>query len=357
MTVIDEAISSAQEISAILKAGDRLRQLPEERTKSAKYEAARRAYDEALRETVDHIQGIQSGAKPYRREEEINLSKLWSNASIALAELDPMLSNICFIKGQGWLDPTVWRDPRYKQYRTSINDMRKALIDFNEFQYALSQQEHGIDRRIRMDKIKILFVSANPPGTTPLKLDDEVRQINTKIRASDHRESIEFVTIWAARPDDLLQYLNEHRPHIVHFSGHGSATEQIILLDNDGSAKPVSKAALVALFRTLKRNIRVVVLNACFSQPQAEAITGEIDCAIGMTRAVGDKAAIVFAAAFYRAIGFGESVQNAFDQGRAALLLEGIPEDKTPALMCREAMRAEDIVLINPQQARLFPRN
>ena len=141
-----------------------------------------------------------------------------------------------------------------------------------------------------MDKIKILFVSANPAGTQQLKLDEEAREIEAKIRAAEHRDSVELITKWAVRPDDLLQSLNQHRPHIVHFSGHGSPTEEIVLLDKLGEPKPVSKEALVSLFRTLKDNIRVVVLNACFSKPQAEAITGEIDCAIGMMPEIGDSA-------------------------------------------------------------------
>jgi hypothetical protein len=160
---------------------------------------------------------------------------------------------------------------------------------------------------------------------------------------------LELITKWAARPDDLLQALNQHRPHVVHFSGHGSATEEIILLDNrTREPKPVSKAALVSLFRALKDNIRVVVLNACFSKPQAEAITGEIDCAIGMARAIGDDAAITFAASFYRAIGFGRSVKQAFDQGVAALLLDGSTEDQTPVLMSRADTESDKVYLINP---------
>jgi hypothetical protein len=199
-----------------------------------------------------------------------------------------------------------------------------------------------------MDKIKILFVSSNPEGTTHLKLDEEAREIQAKIRAAEYRDSLELVTVWAARPDDLLQSLNEHRPHVVHFSGHGSPTEEIILLDQQGNPKPVSKAALVSLFHTLKDNIRVVLLNACFSRPQAEAITGEIDCAIGMTRAIGDEAAITFAASFYRAIGFGRSIKEAFDQGKTALLLEGIPEENIPELVTRQTIAPESIVLIAP---------
>jgi hypothetical protein len=159
---------------------------------------------------------------------------------------------------------------------------------------------------------------------------------------------MEIITKWAARPDDLLQSLNQYKPHVVHFSGHGSADEEIILLDKEGNPKPVSREALVSLFRTLKDNVRVVLLNACFSEGQAVAIIEQIDCAIGMKRAIGDDAAITFAASFYRAVGFGRSVQDAVDQGKAALLLEGIPEERTPVLLNRKGVAPESVFLINP---------
>ena len=203
-----------------------------------------------------------------------------------------------------------------------------------------------------MSKVKVLFVAANPAGTQPLQLDEEIRQITIKIRASKYRDSLELASQWAVRPDDLLQALLEHRPDIVHFSGHGCRTEEaIILLDQNGLPKPVSKGALAQLFRTLKDNVRVVLLNACWTRPQAEAIAQTIDCTIGMKRAIGDAAAIVFAASFYRAIGFGRSVQEAFDIGKLALLLEGIPEEETPELLTREGADASGLVLITPSVA------
>jgi CHAT domain-containing protein len=199
-----------------------------------------------------------------------------------------------------------------------------------------------------MSKIKILFVSANPTGTTPLRLDEEVREIEAKIRAAEHRDSLELITKWAVRPDDLLQALNQHRPHIVHFSGHGSSTAQLVLLDRQRNAKPVSKEALVNLFATMRGNIRLVVLNACYSRPQAEAITEQIDCAIGMNCAIGDESAITFAASFYRAIGFGDSVRAAFNQGKAALMLEDLPEENTPELLVRQGVAADSIIMVDP---------
>ena len=218
-----------------------------------------------------------------------------------------------------------------------------ALRDIAEALHVSTGTPHiqGITNRgVYLAKIKVLFLSANPAGTPPLALDEEMREITHKIRASEHRDSVELISRWAVRPDDLLQALNEHKPHIVHFSGHGSSTDEIILLDNDRNPKPVSKAALESLFRTLKDNVEVVILNACYSRPQAEAITQVIDCAIGMNKAIGDQASIVFAASFYRAIGFGRSVQEAFDQGKTALLLEGIPEEKTPELLVRQGVDA-----------------
>jgi hypothetical protein len=204
-----------------------------------------------------------------------------------------------------------------------------------------------------LDKIKVLFLAANPAGTQQLRLDEEIRQITAKIRASEYHDALELVSLWAVRPDDLLQGLLEHKPHVVHFSGHGSSAAQIILHDQDGRPKPVTKGALVSLFRTLKDNVRVVVLNACSTGPQRKALGEIIDCVVGMNKPIGDAAAAVFAASFYRAIGFGRSVQEAFDLGKVALQLEGIPEDKTPTLSVREGVNASTLTLVGPSSKRV----
>ncbi len=62
-------------------------------------------------------------------------------------------------------------------------------------------------------------------------------------------------------------------------------------------------------------------VNCCYSRSQAEAIAEHVDCTVGMNMRIGDRAAIIFAASFYRALGFGRSVREAFEQGKVALLL------------------------------------
>jgi CHAT domain-containing protein len=200
-----------------------------------------------------------------------------------------------------------------------------------------------------MDAIKILFLAANPEDHSRLNLDQEIRGITEKIRAAAHRDHLNLISVWAVQPDDLLQALNEHRPHIVHFSGHGYGHHGIILLERDGSSKLVNAVALAALFKTLKDNLRVVILNACYSSVQATAISGIVDFTIGMKDSISDEAAATFAASFYRAIGFGRSIQEAFDQAKAALLLAGIPEDDIPVLLTRPGADAATAILVNPR--------
>jgi CHAT domain-containing protein len=124
----------------------------------------------------------------------------------------------------------------------------------------------------QMDQIKVLFLAANPNPDERPKLDLEVREIRTKIRSADYSDSINFISEWAVRPDDLIQMLNQYNPYILHFSGHGNSSEGVTLIDDKGNPKPLNEKAIKILFKTLKANIKVVFLNACFSGLQAKAI-------------------------------------------------------------------------------------
>ena len=194
-----------------------------------------------------------------------------------------------------------------------------------------------------MKKCRVLFLSANPTNAQTLHLDEETREIRNKIRAAEYRDTLEFIPILAVRAADLQQALLEYRPHIVHFSGHGTSSAEIVLKDQGGEARPVSKEALTQTFKLLKDRIRLVILNSCFSAPQAEAIVEVIDCAIGMKAALSDKAAITFTAAFYRAIGFGQPIQTAFDLGKNQLALEGFAGHDIPELLSRTAVDPSSI--------------
>lgn len=196
--------------------------------------------------------------------------------------------------------------------------------------------------------MRITFLAANPLSSDRLALDEEARSIDEKVRDAKHRDLVTFRTRWAVRPEDLQRALLEDEPVVVHFSGHGGGSIGIVLHSQDqGAEHLVAEDALVDLFRVLKDEIRVVVLNACYSEVQAQAIVREIDFVVGMSDSVADDAARMFAAAFYRGLAFGRSVQTAFDLGINELRLLGLgDEDYIPKLLVRPGVDASATKLI-----------
>jgi len=130
-----------------------------------------------------------------------------------------------------------------------------------------------------------------------------------------------LVVMIAAGVTDLIQDLNEVKPNVLHFSGHGSRAD-LAFEDADGRTTPLDNTQLERLLQVGAGRIRLVVFNSCDSATQAELASHHVDVAIGMETSIGDDAAKTFAAQFYNSLGFGLSVGEAFRQagpGRSAI--------------------------------------
>jgi len=164
----------------------------------------------------------------------------------------------------------------------------------------------------------ILILSANPIGTTPLRLDEEVRDIKEGLLRSKYRDQFEVKHRLALRIRDLRRALLDHEPQILHFTGHGES-EGILVEDKQGLAIPIPARALTGTFKLYSHRIECVILSACYSDQQAVAINKHIRYVVGMPGQIKDKAAIEFAVGFYDALGAGKSVEEAFDFGCNAI--------------------------------------
>jgi hypothetical protein len=184
----------------------------------------------------------------------------------------------------------------------------------------------------------ILLLAANPKGTVSLRLQEEEREIKERLRLAGYGK-VPINSTGATRTRDIQQAMLDFKPQIVHFTGHGAGKDGLAFEDGTGQPKLVDSDALANLFKLFSSRLECVVLNACYSQVQAEAIAQHIDYVIGMSQAIGDRAAIEFSVGFYTALGAGEAIEFAYELGCNAIQLEGIPEHLTPVLFGKKKDR------------------
>jgi WD domain, G-beta repeat/CHAT domain len=232
----------------------------------------------------------------------------------------------------------------------------------------------------------ILFLAANPLGTDRVALDREARDIQVELERSGQRDRFEFVTRWAAEPLDLLRELRKLKPTVVHFSGHGgpdaddgrrpgpaprrdvagglgnsgdSPRHGLYLQGPNGQPQFVSTEALEQTFGAAGASVKLVVLNACYSDVQAQALLAHVGCIVGMNGSVRDDAARSFAIGFYGGLGERESIADAYKQGCAAVSLQGLPDRDRPQLSVRADVDASKLVLaadsVEPSASQAAP--
>lgn len=147
----------------------------------------------------------------------------------------------------------------------------------------------------------------------------------------------------------MFQYINEVNPTILHFSGYGASDGKLVFQDNNDKQKLLSIDVLVELINASSDNLRLVVLNNYFSSIISEKTVDNIEASIGMNNPIGDQTAIVFASQLYSSIGFGSSLEKAFQQAIVALKQYDIPEEQTPQLYLSDGIDAKDIYLVTKE--------
>jgi len=191
------------------------------------------------------------------------------------------------------------------------------------------------------DNFRILFLSANPWTTSRILVDEEAREIFERLQEGPHRNRFQLYKHTAARPIDLQRLLLLYQPHIVHFSGHANKQHRLIFGGAPGRGKAVDHDGLVQLFGLYNSHVRLVILNACFTKEQATSLTKVVDYAIGTGKGIGDKGGVAFAGAFYRALGFGKSIPDAFESAKAELSLTKTRRTQGIELFVRESLHED----------------
>ena len=167
------------------------------------------------------------------------------------------------------------------------------------------------------DRLRILIVAANPKDLDRLHLREELTQLRNRMNDNVEHGNAEVLVEWAARAFDLQSAVRKNRPHIVHFAGHGNH-EGIWLEDDEGKSQLLSKESL-PLILGASPDLRLVVLNACATASQTEALRRTVEYVVGTPAPIKDSVALDFTTHFYRGLAVGDKIRDAFCQAQERL--------------------------------------
>jgi hypothetical protein len=195
--------------------------------------------------------------------------------------------------------------------------------------------------------LDVLYLMANPDEDNALRVDIEMRQVLEAVRGSRLRDNVNIHQSPAADLNSIINGLNDHRPRIVHFSGHGYSGG--VAVDHPHVQRPRRKVVTFDLlgkaFASVDSPPDVVVLNACESAGARKALLPSAKALIVMNDSISDMAATAFAAKFYAAIASGQSLKSAFKQGLLAIEATSINEVNIPELVAAKDVDPAKLIL------------
>ena len=193
--------------------------------------------------------------------------------------------------------------------------------------------------------VRIVFLATNPDGD--LRTDVEMRDIQSALRGTTYRDDIDLRHIPAARLKDLLSTLNEFKPTVVHFSGHGGGETVVFEDEKQRHGGTAVDYGLVADFiESTDTPPKVLILNACDTYEGADVFLNSVEVVVAMLDTIDDAAAGYFATQFYSALANGQSIESAIKQGKVVLKAGGFPDAELPKAFARAGINLNSYKLV-----------
>lgn len=307
---------------------------------------------------------VGSSARSYLRASEA-ASKKEADVMKNVAELKRKIADVQKVKAAKENALRLAEETARKAVgKARENERRKELAHAREVARVTAPVRHVILEPPKPETLRVLYLTANPEATettianpdgsvatngTWLRTEAELRSVKKEIRGALHRDAVDLSHMPAATYEDMLDGLNDKRPHVVHFSGHGGGRG--LLFDNGSASEPagvdVSYASLAAFLAATDYPPRLLVLNACDTLDGAEVLLPTVPVVIAMSDTISDAAAAIFASRFYAAIAGGQSVGSALAQAKAVLTVIHSSEKDLPQFLAREGVDVSSLVLVS----------
>lgn len=195
--------------------------------------------------------------------------------------------------------------------------------------------------------LRIAYLVTNPDPTATLNTLQEAKHVAKVVSASPLAKKIDVRPFLAPSFDDLIDALNQFKPHVVHFSGHGG--EETLLFDNEHIGEIGGTAldfdTVSELLSAVDFKPKGLVLMACDTVIGAIKFLKDVEFVVAMADSIEDDAASSFAVRFYNSISSGVTLETAVRQGRVSMKAKSYADADLPTLLTnRDNVGAKPLV-------------
>lgn len=183
-------------------------------------------------------------------------------------------------------------------------------------------------------KKTVLFLSANPEGTEPLRLQKEFKAVNDEWQKANNKNQFDVRQLHQVEAGDFDQQVHQHKPFVVHFAGHGDEYG-VVISDPRNRTNHLTGEQLGPFFKNYGSQVECVVLNACFSTKTASAIAQYIPFVVGISDKILDSDALHFSEVFYRHLFEGDSIKVAFEKAKNSPGMKAQDKEHLPVLFAK----------------------
>ncbi len=172
-------------------------------------------------------------------------------------------------------------------------------------------------------KIKVLFLLFNPSNSSRQEINEEVRDLESELLKSMHRDKFDINIGLAIKTDSLQDLLLGFLPNIIYVSG--SSSENSLLLHDDRlTSKNVKLSAFSALLSMFSDKVACVLFNIKLDDKDALLFSRSINYVIYQQEILPMEAKKNYSSTFFKALGAGKDIRFSHEFGKNGLLINGM---------------------------------
>jgi len=179
-----------------------------------------------------------------------------------------------------------------------------------------------------MEKIDILYISANPKGTVDISTEKEYSEIQDAVARGKHRDLFNPPQpLFHSELKKLANMLSSSMKNrcILHFSGHGNQLGDFLLEQDNSEDLKIAPKNLAEYLDNYKNKILGIVFSACYSDDLARAANKKSEYfTIGFENSISVQAAKLFSYQFYLGLLDTLEIEKSYN---TALSLSRLPSE------------------------------